>query len=84
MRIGVGEARSDPDVRQRHGQAQFVGADGTVIGVTLFDAAEGALTPTAVVAVTVKVYAVPFVNPETIIGLAAPLALCPPGLAVTV
>src|ERR1700682_4061246 len=40
-----------------------VGAPGTVAGVTLFDAADGALIPIALVAVTVKVYAVPLVRP---------------------
>ena len=40
-----------------------VGAPGTVAGVTLFDAADGALVPIALVAVTVKVYAVPLVRP---------------------
>jgi hypothetical protein len=33
----------------------MVGASGTVIGVTLFDAADGALMPAAFVAVIVKV-----------------------------
>jgi hypothetical protein len=33
----------------------LAGASGTVIGVTLFDAADGALVPAAFVAVTVKV-----------------------------
>jgi hypothetical protein len=33
----------------------MVGAPGTVAGVTLFEAAEAALVPTALVAVTVKV-----------------------------
>ena len=40
-----------------------VGAPGTVRGVTLFVAADGALEPTALVATTVNVYAVPLVNP---------------------
>jgi len=44
-----------------------VGAPGTVAGVTLFDAADAALVPTAFVAVTVKVYAVPLVSPVTVI-----------------
>jgi hypothetical protein len=45
------------------------------IGVTEFDAAEDALIPTALLAVTVQVYVVPFVSPVTVIGLAAPLTL---------
>jgi hypothetical protein len=65
----------------------IVGAPGTVAGVTLFDAAEGALPPTALLAVTVKVYAVPLARPVTVIGpQAAPLqlALNPPGEEVAV
>ena len=42
-----------------------VGAPGTPIGVTLFEAADAAPTPAAFVAVTVKVYAVPLVSPVT-------------------
>ena len=41
-------------------------------GVTGFDAAEGALIPAALLAVTVQVYVVPLVKPVTVIGLAAP------------
>ena len=48
------------------------------------DAEEGELVPIAFVAVTVKVYAVPFVNPVTTIGEALPLAVKLPGLDVTV
>ncbi|HET7549055.1 MAG TPA: hypothetical protein VFJ86_14890 [Usitatibacter sp.] len=44
----------------------IVGAPGTVAGVTLFDAADAGPVPTAFVAVTVKVYAVPFVSPLTV------------------
>ena len=40
--------------------------------------------PAAFVAVTVKVYAVPFVNPVTVIGLADREAVIPPGFEVTV
>lgn len=47
----------------------------TPFGVTEFDAEEGALIPAALVAVTVQVYAFPFVRPVTVIGLAVPLAL---------
>ena len=40
------------------------GVSGTVApGITLFDVAEGALVPFALVALTVKVYAVPLVSP---------------------
>jgi hypothetical protein len=37
-------------------------------GVTLFDAADAADVPLALVAVTVNVYAVPFVSPVNVIG----------------
>ena len=40
--------------------------------------------PTEFVAVTVKVYDVPFVRPVTLIGLAALVAVFPPGFEVTV
>jgi hypothetical protein len=36
------------------------------------------------VAVTVKVYAVPFIRPITVIGEDAPLAVIPPELEITV
>ena len=62
----------------------IVGAPGTVAGVTLFEAAEAGPVPIALVALTVKVYAVPFVKPVTVIGLDAPDAVMLPGLEVTV
>src|SRR5207342_3876185 len=43
----------------------MTGAPGTVAGVTLFDDADAALVPMALVAVTVKWYVVPLVNPVT-------------------
>ena len=43
----------------------MVGALGTVAGVTLFDAADGALLPIALVAMTVNVYVVPLARPVT-------------------
>lgn len=60
------------------------GAPGTVAGTTLLEAAEAAPVPTAFVAVTVKVYALPFVRPVTVSGLDAPVAVLPSGLEVTV
>jgi hypothetical protein len=54
-----------------------------VAGVTLPDGAEGTESPTAFVATTVNVYAVPFVNPVTAIGLVVPVPVSPPGLDVT-
>ena len=62
----------------------MVGAPGTVDGVTLFDAADAAPWPFALVARTVNVYAVPLVRPVTVIGDALPEAVSPPGLDVTV
>jgi hypothetical protein len=53
-------------------------------GVTLLDAALGALVPMALVAVTVKVYAVPVVSPVTVMGDAPPVPVIPPGLDVAV
>jgi len=63
---------------------RFVGAPGTPAGVTLFDGADAGPAPTALVAVTVKVYAVPLARPPTVIGEAGPVALMPPGDDVTV
>ena len=53
-------------------------------GVADPDAPEALPAPALLVAVTVNVYAVPFVKPVTMIGLVAPLAVNPPGLDVTV
>jgi len=62
----------------------IVGAPGTVAGVTLLEAADAAPVPTPLVAVTVKVYAVPLVSPFTARGLLAPLPMKLPGLDVIV
>jgi hypothetical protein len=62
-----------------------VGAPGAVgAGVTAPEGAEAELVPTALVAVTVNVYGVPFWSPDTTTGLVAPVTLAPPGEAVTV
>ena len=61
----------------------IVGASGTVAGVTTLLTLEEALTPMALVAVTTKVYAVPFERPVIVIGEAPPVAVWPP-LEVTV
>src|SRR5579871_756803 len=53
-------------------------------GVTELEADDATLLPTEFVAVTVKVYAVPFVRPVTAIGEAVPVAVRPPGEEVTV
>lgn len=62
----------------------IVGASGTVAGVTELLALEAEPVPTALVAVTVNVYAVPFDKPVTVNGEDPPLAVNPPGLEVTV
>ena len=64
----------------------MVGAPGTVAGVTLLDAAEAGPVPTALVAVTVNVYAVPFARPVTVIEVqgAAQLPVIPLGEEVAV
>jgi hypothetical protein len=54
------------------------------LGVTEFDAADAGPVPMELVAVTVKVYAVPFVRPVTVIGEDDPVAVIPPGDEVTV
>ena len=61
-----------------------VGAPGTVVGVTEFDGLLGGPVPALLVAAAVKVYVVPLVSPVTVSGLPVPLAVAPPGLAVTV
>jgi hypothetical protein len=61
------------------------GAPGTVRGVTAAEAAEAGDVPTALVAVTVSVYAVPLLRPVTVADVApVVVAVRPPGAAVTV
>jgi hypothetical protein len=65
----------------------FVGESGSVAGVTLFDAAEAALDPSAFVATTVNVYAVPLVSPviACVVDVVPALLSTPPaGFDVTV
>ena len=57
----------------------IVGAPGTVYGVAELLAELAAPVPTELVAVTVKVYAVPLVNPVTVIGLVVLVPVIPPG-----
>ena len=64
--------------------SRMVNLRGQFAIVLLLDAAEAAPVPTVLVAVTVKVYGVPLVRPLTVIGEAAPVAVMPPGLDVTV
>ena len=54
-----------------------VGAFGTVAGVMELLDIELALVPILFVAVTVKVYATPFVSPVTVIHDVVPVAKCP-------
>jgi hypothetical protein len=63
-----------------------VGAPGTVAGVTAADATDAGPVPTALVAVTVNVYAVPLERPGTTIEVhgTAQLAEILPGLDVAV
>jgi hypothetical protein len=53
--------------------AGAAGAPGTAAGVTAFDAGEASPLPTALVAATVKVYAVPSVKPTTVVDVAGGL-----------
>lgn len=53
-------------------------------GVTALEGSDAALEPLAFLAVTVKVYAVPFDRPVTVNGLAAPVVVKPSGVDVTV
>jgi hypothetical protein len=61
-----------------------LGASGVVLGVTALLGAEATPVPMALVAVTVNVYAVPFVRPGTVIGELAPPAVKLPGFEITV
>ena len=64
--------------------ARAEGATGVVIGVTAADAVEAAPVPAAFVAVTVNVYAVPFVRPVTVHGEDAAVQVFDPGDEVAV
>jgi len=61
-----------------------LGAPGAVGVVTEFDESEDGLVPMEFVAVTVKVYAVPFVRPVTVTEVPVVVAVTPPGLEVIV
>ena len=62
----------------------LVGAPGTPIGVTEFDAVDDALVPAAFVAVTLNVYVVPLLKPVIVIGDEPPFAVKLPMFDVTV
>jgi hypothetical protein len=61
----------------------FVGALGTVAGVTVVEAADAAPVPTALTAATVNVYAVPLMRPETVAIRALPTVTAVPAAAPT-
>jgi hypothetical protein len=64
------------------------GGAGGATGMTPAEKADGGLVPAELVAVTENIYAIPFVNPVTVIGLFVPVAVIfgppPVGVAVTV
>jgi hypothetical protein len=62
----------------------FVGASGTVAGITVLEKLDGGPVPIPLVAFTVNEYAVPLVRPVTVIGPAVPGVVFPPGNVVTV
>jgi hypothetical protein len=61
-----------------------VGAPGAAYGVKLFDALDAEPVPVPFVAVTVNVYAVPFVSPLIVHAVAVEMQVMPPGDDVTV
>jgi hypothetical protein len=64
--------------------ASHTGTGGGELVVIAVDAVDGAEVAAAFVAVTVNVYAVDAVKPETVMGDVPPDAVAPPGDAVTV
>ena len=66
------------------GESGALGTVGGGDGVTELLATDAGPVPTLLVAVTVKVYAVPLAKPVTVNGLDAPDAVKPPGLDVAV
>src|SRR3569623_2497461 len=56
---------------------------GPLTGVTLLEGGDAALSPAELVATAVNIYAVPSVKPVTGNGLDGPMAVMPPGAAVT-
>ena len=61
-----------------------VGAPGTVDGITAADTAEAAPVPDTFVAVTLNVYEVPFVRPDTVHDVVVVVHVNEPGVEVTV
>jgi hypothetical protein len=64
--VEVGADHDSPTALSSTVAARFVGALGTPAGVTELLVPDTVLVPIAFVAVTVKVYAVPFVSPVTV------------------
>jgi hypothetical protein len=62
----------------------IVGAPGVVAGIAMFELDEVKESPIAFLAITVKEYSVPLLNPVTTMGDAEPVAVNPPGDDVTV
>jgi len=62
----------------------FVGASGILNGIIVLLKSDAILVPTALVAVTVNVYEVPFVKPVIVIGEPLLLPVKFPGLEVTI
>ena len=62
----------------------IVGAPGTPVGVTVDDGADAGEVPALFCATTANVYATPSLSPETVSGLAAPVAVLPSGEEMTV
>src|SRR4051812_41041235 len=66
-------AESFPFTEDASVAGPIVGASGAVgAGTTAFEVDDGALVPRSFVATTTHVYVLPFVNPDTRIGLAVP------------
>lgn len=61
-----------------------VGASGTVAGVAVAKTVEESESPTEFVAITRKLYSVPFVRPNTVTGELELDPVAPPGEAITV
>ena len=78
----VGAVKATKTVVSPEVAVPMVGASGGVAGVTLFEAADGALFPTELVATTVQVTLTPLVRPDTVMGEVVPEALWAPQVAV--
>ena len=72
------------DVAEAIGGVPIVGAPGATAETVDAEALDGSDVPALFVAVTVNVYEVPAVRPETVIGEEVPVPVNPPGLEVTV